>query len=149
MDLQGSVIAVTGGTGFLGWHVAGELRRAGAQVLALGSRDFDLRRRHQIDRMLREIRPQGVVHLAASVGGLGANRAEPGRFFYENALMGIELVEACRVAGVDKLLLAGTASSYPKETSVPFAEEDIWRGYPDESIAPYALAKKMLLVQAQ
>lgn len=149
MDIKGSVVAVTGGTGFLGRHVAAELHRAGAQVLALGSQDFDLRRRHQIDRMLREIRPHAVVHLAASVGGIGANRAEPGRFFYENAIMGIELLEACRAFNVGKVLISGTVCAYPKHTPLPFRENDLWNGYPEETNAPYGIAKKALLVQAQ
>ncbi|HSH58096.1 MAG TPA: NAD-dependent epimerase/dehydratase family protein, partial [Acidimicrobiales bacterium] len=93
--------------------------------------------------------PSAVIHLAAVVGGIGANRAEPGRFFYENALMGIELIEACRVAGTSKTLLAGTVCAYPKHLLVPFAEADLWKGYPEETNAPYGLAKKMLLVQAQ
>src|SRR6201992_4083520 len=108
MDLRSKVVVVTGGTGFLGRHVASELRRSGAQVLALGSRDYDLRHRKAIDQMLRDLRPDAVVHLAASVGGIGANREAPGRFFYENAIMGIELVEACRVRGVAKTLVSGT-----------------------------------------
>src|SRR5690349_13278053 len=140
MDLSSAVVAVTGGTGFLGRHVAGELRRAGAQVLALGSRDYDLRRRHQIDQMLRDLRPNAVVHLAASVGGIGANRAEPGRFFYENAIMGVELLEACRVFDVDKVLISGTVCAYPKHTPLPFREDDLWNGYPEETNAPYGVA---------
>lgn len=149
MNLEGEVVVVTGGTGFLGRHVSDELRRHGAKVVALGRADYDLRRREAIDSMLADHRPAAVVHLAALVGGIGANRAEPGRFFYENALMGIELIEACRVAGIDKVLIAGTVCAYPKETPVPFQEIDLWNGYPEETNAPYGLAKKMLLVQAQ
>jgi GDP-L-fucose synthase len=149
MKPAGAVVAVTGGTGFLGRHVVGELRRSGARVLALGRQDYDLRHRHQIDRMLRDIRPTAVVHLAASVGGIGANRAEPGRFFYENAIMGIELLEACRVSGVEKILVSGTVCAYPKFTPLPFREDDLWNGYPEETNAPYGIAKKILLVQAQ
>ena len=99
--------------------------------------------------MLQEVRPDAVVHLAASVGGIGANRAEPGRFFYENAIMGIELIEACRARGVAKTLVAGTICAYPRNTPVPFREGDLWNGYPEETNAPYGIAKKALLVQAQ
>lgn len=149
MDLAGRTVIVTGGTGFLGRHVADELRGAGANVFALGSADYDLRRRDHIDRMLADIRPDAVIHLAAVVGGIGANRAEPGRFFYENALMGIELVEACRVANIEKVVISGTVCGYPKHTPTPFREDDLWNGYPEETNAPYGLAKKMLLVQSQ
>lgn len=147
--LEGRRISVTGGTGFLGGHVVDELRRRGAAVDALGRSDYDLVHRPEIDRLLAERTPEYVVHLAAVVGGIGANRAEPGRFFYENALMGIELLEACRLAGVGKVVLAGTVCAYPKVTPVPFEEESLWLGYPEETNAPYGLAKKMLLVQAQ
>jgi GDP-L-fucose synthase len=99
--------------------------------------------------MLAEIRPDAVVHLAAVVGGIGANRSQPGRFFYENAIMGIEMIEACRVAGIHKILVAGTVCAYPKITPLPFHEEDLWNGYPEDTNAPYGMAKKALLVQAQ
>lgn len=149
MDLRSQKVVVTGGTGFLGRHVAVELAGAGAQVVALGSDHYDLRRRTDIDRMLAEHAPAAMVHLAAVVGGIGANRAQPGRFFYDNALMGIQLVEACRVAGVAKTVVAGTVCAYPKHAPVPFSEDDLWNGYPEETNAPYGLAKKMLLAQAQ
>jgi GDP-L-fucose synthase len=149
MRIAGATIVVTGGTGFLGRHVSEELERNGAKVLALGSRQYDLRRRTEADRMLADTRPDAVVHLAARVGGIGANQAAPGRFFYENAVMGIELIEACRVARVPKVVVAGTACAYPKHVRVPFQEASLWDGYPDEANAPYGLAKKMLLVQAQ
>jgi GDP-L-fucose synthase len=142
-------VVVTGGRGFLGTHVAKELEGVGARVASLGHQDFDLRRRDEIDRMLAQLCPDAVVHLAAVVGGIGANRASPGRFFYENAIMGIELLEACRVAGVAKVVLAATVCGYPKFAPVPFREDDLWNGYPEETNAPYGLAKKMLLVQAQ
>lgn len=142
-------VVVTGGTGFLGRHVARQLRADGADVVALGRADFDLRERTQIFAMLRELRPDAVIHLAAIVGGIGANQAEPGRFFYENALMGIELLEACRVEQVDKVVIAGTVCAYPVRPEVPFREADLWSGYPEETNAPYGLAKRMLLVQAQ
>jgi GDP-L-fucose synthase len=144
-----STVVVTGGTGFLGRAIAAELRRTGAMVHALGSKDFDLRDRTAIHTMLDGLRPDAVVHLAAVVGGIGANASQPGRFFYENAIMGIELIEACRVAGVAKTVICGTVCAYPKFTPVPFREDDLWNGYPEETNAPYGLAKKVLLTQAQ
>lgn len=149
MDLKAQKVVVTGGTGFLGRHVAVELAGAGAEVVAVGSDHYDLRRRDDIDRMLAEHTPAAVVHLAAVVGGIGANRAEPGRFFYDNALMGIHLLEACRVAGVAKTVVAGTVCAYPRDTPVPFGEDHLWNGYPEATNAPYGLAKKMLLAQGQ
>jgi GDP-L-fucose synthase len=149
MELAGATIAVTGGTGFLGRNVARELEAADAKAFALGSRDYDLRRRAEIDAMLADLQPDAVVHLAAVVGGIGANQAAPGQFFYENAVMGIELLEACRTAGVGKVAVAGTVCAYPKHAPVPFAEDGLWNGYPEETNAPYGLAKKVLLVQAQ
>ena len=149
MRVAGSTVAVTGGTGFLGRQVAAELESQGAKVHAFGRAAYDLRRRVEIDRMLADLRPDAVVHLAAVVGGIGANRDEPGRFFYENALMGIELLEACRLAGVTKVVVAGTVCAYPKHAPVPFQEAALWDGYPEETNAPYGLAKKLLLVQAQ
>jgi GDP-L-fucose synthase len=147
--LAGATVVVTGGTGFLGRHVAMELARAGARVAALGRSDYDLRHRDETERMLRTWRPDAVIHLAAVVGGIEANREEPGRFFYENAVMGIELIEQCRQVGVGKVLLAGTVCAYPGRTAVPFDEANLWDGYPEETNAPYAMAKKVLLVQAQ
>jgi GDP-L-fucose synthase len=149
MDLDGAAIVVTGGTGFLGRHVCNELERAGAKVEAVGRASFDLRNRADIDRMLKLLRPDAVVHLAAVVGGIGANLAHPGRFLFENAIMGLELLDACRVAGVQKTVVAGTICAYPKHTPVPFREEFLWDGYPEETNAPYGLAKKLLLAQAQ
>jgi GDP-L-fucose synthase len=145
----GATILVTGGRGFLGQHVTAELIGAGYNATAVGSADFDLRRRLEIDRMLAAHRPDAVIHLAAVVGGIAANRAAPGQFFYENAIMGIELLEACRLAGIAKTVVAGTVCAYPKYAEVPFREGTIWSGYPEETNAPYGLAKKMLLVQAQ
>ena len=149
MDVAGARVVVTGGAGFLGRHVVADLRAAGADVHAPGRGEFDLRRRERIDALLLEHRPDAVVHLAAVVGGIGANAAAPGRFFYENAVMGLELLEACRVLDVAKVVVAGTVCAYPKHTSVPFSEDALWRGYPEETNAPYGLAKRMLLVQAQ
>lgn len=149
MDLSNSLVVVTGGTGFLGRHVVAELRAAGAQALGLGSADYDLRSRHDIDDLLRQTRPDAVVHLAAVVGGIGANRSQPGRYLYENAVMGLELIDACRAAGVPKTVVSGTVCAYPKHTPVPFREDDLWNGYPEETNAPYGLAKKLLLAQCQ
>ena len=149
MDLQGASVVVTGGTGFLGRHVCDELAQAGAKVEPIGRVRYDLRRREQIDRMLAEIRPDAVIHLAAVVGGIGANQAHPGQFLYENAVMGLELLDACRIAEVAKTVIAGTVCAYPKHTPVPFREEHLWDGYPEETNAPYGIAKKLLLAQAQ
>jgi GDP-L-fucose synthase len=149
MDLHGATVTVTGGTGFLGRHVCRELESVGAEVEPVGRARYDLRHRTEIDRMLIETRPDAVVHLAAVVGGIGANRAHPGQFLYENAVMGLELLEACRVAGVEKTVVAGTVCAYPKHTPVPFREEHLWDGYPEETNAPYGLAKKLLLAQCQ
>jgi GDP-L-fucose synthase len=143
-------VMVTGGGGFLGRAVAERLRSSGADHIFIPrSADYDLRTRDGIDRALADARPDLVIHLAAVVGGIGANRENPGRFFYENAVMGIELMERARLAGVDKFVQIGTVCSYPKFTPVPFHEEDLWNGYPEETNAPYGLAKKMLLVQGQ
>ena len=111
--------------------------------------NYDLRDRQDIRRMLLTVQPEIVVHLAAVVGGIGANRQNPGRYFYENAIMGLEVIEQSRLLGVEKLVLVGSICSYPKHTPVPFREEELWSGYPEETNAPYGLAKKMLLVQAQ
>jgi GDP-L-fucose synthase len=143
-------VLVTGGGGFLGKRVVSRLERAGAaEIFVPRSAEYDLRRRPDIERVLAEGRPDVIIHLAAVVGGIGANRENPGRFFYENAVMGIELMEAARLAEVDKFVQIGTVCSYPKFTTVPFHEDELWSGYPEETNAPYGLAKKMLLVQAQ
>jgi GDP-L-fucose synthase len=147
--IRDSVILVTGGTGFLGGQVSDELSKAGANVVPVGSAQFDLRNRAEARAMLESVRPNAVVHLAAVVGGIGANRAEPGRFLYENAIMGLELIEACRERDVGKVLIAGTVCAYPKSTPVPFSEDALWDGYPEETNAPYGVAKRTLLIQAQ
>jgi GDP-L-fucose synthase len=149
MRIADATVVVTGGRGFLGRHVTEELERHGAEAIPLGTADYDLRRRAEAERMLADTSPDAVVHLAAVVGGIGANRSQPGRFFYENAVMGIELLEACRVANVPKVVVSGTVCAYPKHAPVPFQETALWDGYPEETNAPYGLAKKMLLVQAQ
>jgi GDP-L-fucose synthase len=143
-------VTVTGGAGFLGSAVVGRLRDAGAtEIFVPRSSEYDLRTRDGIARALADGRPDLIIHLAAVVGGIGANRENPGRFFYENAIMGIELMEQARLAGVSKFVGVGTVCSYPKFTPVPFHEDDLWNGYPEETNAPYGLAKKMLLVQGQ
>ena len=143
-------VMVTGGGGFLGKAVVRQLEDAGAtHVFVPRSRDYDLRRREDIDRALADGRPDLIIHLAAVVGGIGANRENPGRFFHDNAVMGVQLMEQARLAGVAKFVQIGTVCSYPKFTPVPFREDDLWNGYPEETNAPYGLAKKMLLVQGQ
>lgn len=148
--IRGRRVMVTGGGGFLGTAVVLRLEaEAPADIFVPRSRDYDLRRRDAIEQALADGRPEIVIHLAAVVGGIGANRENPGRFFYENAVMGIELMEASRLAGIRKFVQIGTVCAYPKFTPVPFHEDDLWNGYPEETNAPYGLAKKMLLVQAQ
>lgn len=143
-------VMVTGGGGFLGKAVVRRLEEAGARdVFVPRSRDYDLRTADGIGRALADGAPDVVIHLAAVVGGIGANRDNPGRFFYENAVMGIELMEQSRRTGVDKFVQIGTVCSYPKFTPVPFHEDDLWNGFPEETNAPYGVAKKMLLVQGQ
>jgi GDP-L-fucose synthase len=141
---------VTGGGGFLGSATVARLHASGVRdVFVPRSADYDLRTPHGVAAALAAARPEVVIHLAAVVGGIGANRENPGRFFYENAAMGVELMEQARRAGIEKFVQIGTVCSYPKFTPVPFREEDIWNGYPEETNAPYGLAKKMLLVQGQ
>ena len=143
-------VCVTGGAGFLGGFVVDELNRSGAGDVFVPRRaEYDLTKREDIVRMLDDARPDVVIHLAAVVGGIGANMANPGRYFYENAIMGIQLIEEARLKGVDKFVALGTICAYPKFAPTPFREEDIWNGYPEETNAPYGLAKKMMLVQCQ
>ena len=143
-------VLVTGGSGFLGRHVLRELKAVGAGRLEAPDRsEYDLRDLTDIRRCLAASRPDVVIHLAAVVGGIEANSKNPGRFFYDNAIMGIQLMEESRLAGVRKFVVVGTVCSYPKFARIPFHEEDIWDGYPEETNAPYGLAKKMLMVQAQ
>lgn len=145
-------VMVTGGGGFLGRHVVQKLQDHGAQpenIFVPRSAGYDLRAPDGIDRALADGRPDIIIHLAAAVGGIGANRENPGKFFYENAIMGIQLMEAARLAKVEKFVTIGTVCSYPKFTPVPFQEDDLWNGYPEETNAPYGIAKKALLVQGQ
>jgi GDP-L-fucose synthase len=143
-------VVVTGGGGFLGSYVLEFLKERGCPNPSVPrSRDYDLRREADIVRLLEESRPDVILHLAAVVGGIGANRENPGRFLYENLMMGVQLIEQSRRFDVRKFVTVGTVCSYPKFTPVPFREEDLWSGYPEETNAPYGLAKKMLLVQGQ
>ena len=143
-------VTVTGGAGFLGSYVVERLRERGCrEVFVPRSRDYDLVEGTAVRRLFNDARPDLVIHLAARVGGIGANRATPGAFFYENLMMGAQLMEEARQREVEKFVAVGTVCAYPKFTPVPFREEDLWNGYPEETNAPYGLAKKMLLVQAQ
>jgi len=150
IDWRNKRVTVTGGQGFLGSRVVAQLKERGADnVTTFSSHDYDLTRQTEVARMYQDLRPEIVIHLAARVGGIGANRANPGRFFYENAIMGIEMMEQGHSNGVEKYVQVGTVCAYPKFAPIPFSEDDLWGGYPEETNAPYGLAKKMLLVQAQ
>jgi len=146
----GKKVMVTGGAGFLGSCVVNKLRQRGCErIFVPRSTVYDLRQVENIRRALQESSPEMVIHLAARVGGIGANRAHPADFFYDNLMMGVQLLHESFKAGVKKFVTLGTVCSYPKFTSVPFREENLWNGYPEETNAPYGLAKKMLLVQSQ
>ena len=143
-------VAVTGGSGFLGSYVVQKLRERGVENIFIPrSRDYDLVRMESVRQMYDDARPDLVIHLAAVVGGIGANRSNPGKYFYDNLMMGAQLMEVARQRGVRKFIATGTICAYPKFTPVPFKEDDIWNGYPEETNAPYGLAKKMMLVQSQ
>jgi len=142
-------VLVTGGGGFLGSHLVERLEDEGHDVFAARRRDYDLTRRDDAERLFRDGDPELVFHLAAEVGGIGANRANPGRYWYANLMMGAHVVELSRLHGVRKLVIAGTVCAYPKFTPVPFREDDLWNGYPEETNAPYGVAKKAVLVGAQ
>ena len=152
MKLDSKKILVTGGAGFLGTHVLKELRERRVppdNVFVPRSADYDLREQEAVARLYEDARPDVVIHLAATVGGIGANRDHPGQFFYENITMGVELMEQARLHGLEKFVTVGTVCAYPKHTPVPFREEDLWNGYPEETNAPYGIAKKALLVQGR
>jgi GDP-L-fucose synthase len=150
MSLRNKKILVTGGGGFLGRHLVAHLQRQGCgRVVAPRRAEFDLLADADVNRMLQTHRPEVVIHLAAVVGGIGANRLNPGSFLYQNLLMGVQLIERSRQMGVGKFVQVGTICSYPKFTPVPFREEALWDGYPEETNAPYGLAKKLLIVQLQ
>jgi len=147
---NGKRVMVTGGAGFLGSWVVQSLRQRGCQeVFVPRSKEYDLRRHEDICRAITDAAPDIIIHLAARVGGIGANRAHPAEYFYDNLMMGVPLLHEAWRAGVDKFVAIGTVCAYPKFTPIPFQEDDLWNGYPEETNAPYGLAKKMLLVQTQ
>lgn len=147
---QDKKVVVTGGAGFLGRGVVGLLEKKRCHEIFVPRRvEFDLRRMDAIERLLATVKPDIIIHLAAVVGGIGANQQKPAKFFYDNLIMGVQLMEQARLGGVKKFVAVGTICAYPKYTKVPFKEEDLWQGYPEETNAPYGLAKKMLLVQSQ
>lgn len=143
-------VLVTGGAGFLGSFVVEKLQKCECKnIFVPRSKDYDLVEMEAVKRLYNDVKPDIVIHLAAKVGGIGANRANPGKFFYDNLMIGVHLMEIGRQVGIEKFVAIGTICAYPKFTPVPFKEEDLWNGYPEETNAPYGLAKKMLLVQAQ
>jgi GDP-L-fucose synthase len=151
MDLQNKKIILTGGTGFLGGFVLEELLRETSRenIFIPRSKNYDLRNSEEIDRMLKKFPTDIIIHLAAKVGGIGYNMENPGSLFYDNLMMGVQLMEKARQNNVEKFVAIGTICAYPKFTPVPFKEKDLWAGYPEETNAPYGLAKKMMLVQSQ
>jgi len=149
LDLKNERIVVTGGAGFLGRVVCAQLQERGVpaeQIIVPRSKDYDLTVRTDVDRLYRDARPTVVIHLAARVGGIGANREHPGAYFYANMAMGLHLIEAARLNGLKKFVQTGTVCAYPKFTPAPFKEDDLWKGYPEETNAPYGVAKKALFV---
>ncbi len=149
-DLKNKRIVVTGGAGFLGRFVYNKLEDRGYKNIFIArSKDYDLVELESVKKLYNDIQPDIVIHLAAVVGGIGANRENPGKYFYDNLMMGVQLIEEGRVYGIDKFVCLGTVCAYPKFTPVPFREKDLWSGYPEETNAPYGIAKKALLVQLQ
>jgi GDP-L-fucose synthase len=147
---DGKRVLVTGGRGFLGTWVVEELqKKRPAKVITFSSQEYDLTEQADVRRLMKDTSPQVVIHLAGRVGGIGANRAHPGPFFYSNLIMGAMLMEEARLAGVEKLAVIGTICGYPKLAPIPFKEKDLWDGYPEQTNAPYGIAKKVLLVQSQ
>jgi GDP-L-fucose synthase len=150
MAMQDKKVLITGGSGFLGRQVVARFEQTGyKRLISPRSAEYNLTRNEDVQRLLADHEPDIVIHLAAVVGGIGANRRNPGSFLYQNLIMGVQLIEACRLAGVEKYVQVGSICSYPKFTPVPFKESDLWNGYPEETNAPYGLAKKMLIVQLQ
>ncbi|MCU0652587.1 MAG: GDP-L-fucose synthase [Candidatus Omnitrophica bacterium] len=150
INLKNKRILVTGGSGFLGSYVVEKLKALGCiNIFIPRSKDYDLVQMKYVTKVYKDVKPDIVIHLAAQVGGIGANRENPGKFFYDNLMMGAQMMEIGRQVGVENFVAVGTICSYPKLTPVPFEEENLWNGYPEETNAPYGLAKKMLLVQSQ
>ena len=152
LDLKNKKIIVTGGAGFLGYYVVDKLLKRGVSknnIFIPRSEDYDLRDMDDVKRMYTNFKADIVIHLAAKVGGIGFNRENPGELFYDNLMMGVQLMEQARLNNIEKFVAVGTICAYPKFTPVPFKEEELWNGYPEETNAPYGLAKKMLLVQSQ
>ena len=144
---RGKRVTVTGGAGFLGRHVVEDLKTTGCDIFVPRVEQYDLRRRPDVERMYADSKPNIVIHLAAAVGGVGANIKSPGQFFYDNAIMGMEVMDVGREFGIDKMVMMGSACEYPRDAAIPLREEDVWSGYPEESNAPYGIAKRMLLTQ--
>ncbi|MGG3838357.1 GDP-L-fucose synthase [Paenibacillus thiaminolyticus] len=150
MSLNNKRIVVTGGAGFLGTHVVNKLVQRGYENIFIPrSKDYDLITTAGIERMFKDMQPEIIIHLAAVVGGIGANRKNPGKYLYDNLMMGTQLIEHARLNCIEKFVAVGTICAYPKFTPVPFSENNLWNGYPEETNAPYGLAKKMMLVQSQ